>query len=61
LYGYRFQTICNTDAKSSSPKNLRKRKLFSEDKSSSTSKFDPGDYVSPKYVRKGKKHAIKLV
>jgi len=67
LYGYRLQTICDTDTededdKSSSPKNLQRRKLsFSEDESSSTSEFDPGDYVPPKYVHKGKRHTIKLV
>jgi len=64
---YRLQTICDTDTededdKSSSPKNLQRRKLsFSEDESSSTSEFDPGDYVPPKNIYKGKKHAIKLV
>ncbi|XP_011684601.1 PREDICTED: uncharacterized protein LOC105447960 isoform X2 [Wasmannia auropunctata] len=53
----RLQVICDTDTededdKSSSPKYLQGRKLsFSDDESSSTSEFDPGDYVPPKYIR----------
>jgi len=65
MWIYRLQTICDTDTededdKSSSPKNLQRRKLsFSEDESSSTSEFDPGDYVPPKNICKGKRHTIK--
>ncbi|XP_071559407.1 uncharacterized protein [Temnothorax nylanderi] len=54
----RLQTLCDTDTdddddkSSSEPKNLQGRKLsFSDDESSSTSEFEPGDYVPPKYVR----------
>ncbi|XP_018398780.1 PREDICTED: acidic repeat-containing protein-like [Cyphomyrmex costatus] len=53
----RLQAICDTDTededdKSRSPKNLQRRKLsFSDDESSNTSEFDPGDYVPPKHVR----------
>ncbi|XP_012543429.1 uncharacterized protein LOC105840891 [Monomorium pharaonis] len=52
----RLQTLCDTDTedeidKSSSPKSLHGRKLsFSDDESSSTSEFDPGDYVPPKFT-----------
>ncbi|EFN62275.1 Acidic repeat-containing protein [Camponotus floridanus] len=62
----RLQAICDIDTedendKSSSSKeksevpkkNLHRRRLsFSDDESSSTSEFDPGDYVPPKYIYK---------
>ncbi|KYM89459.1 Acidic repeat-containing protein [Atta colombica] len=51
----RFQAICDTDTededKSKRIKNLQRKLSFSDDESSSTSEFDPGDYVPPKHVR----------
>ncbi|XP_077264971.1 uncharacterized protein LOC143898972 isoform X3 [Temnothorax americanus] len=54
----RLQTLWDTDTddeddqSSSEPKKLQGRKLsFSDDESSSTSEFEPGDFVPPKYVR----------
>ncbi|XP_032664054.1 uncharacterized protein LOC116840865 isoform X2 [Odontomachus brunneus] len=59
----RIFSICDTDTEdeindqssSDSKKNFRQRKLsFSDDDSSSTSEFDPGDYVPPKLIPKKK-------
>ncbi|KYN34813.1 Acidic repeat-containing protein [Trachymyrmex septentrionalis] len=52
----RLQAICDTDTededdKSRRIKNLQRKLSFSDDESSSTSEFDPGDYVPPKHVR----------
>ncbi|XP_011868096.1 PREDICTED: uncharacterized protein LOC105562139 isoform X2 [Vollenhovia emeryi] len=53
----RLQVLCDPDTDdedkaSDDPKKLHGRKLsFSDEESSSTSEFDPGDYVGPKYVR----------
>lgn len=59
---YRILALCdshseNEDCESSddSKKNLRRKLSFNDDKSSSTSEFDPGDHVSPKHIpRKSK-------
>ncbi|XP_029666839.1 uncharacterized protein LOC115237741 [Formica exsecta] len=55
----RLQVICDTDTEdendkfSNSKKNLDRRRLsFSDDESSNTSEFDPGDYVPPKNICK---------
>lgn len=64
----RLQAICDTDTEdendksSSSKKNLNRRRLsFSDDESSNTSEFDPGDYIPPKNIsKKGKKKKISL-
>lgn len=51
--------INSSKKKSEVPKkNLHRRRLsFSNDESSSTSEFDPGDYVPPKNIyKKGKKY-----
>ncbi|XP_025986841.2 uncharacterized protein LOC105195266 isoform X2 [Solenopsis invicta] len=52
----RLQLLCDSDTedenyKSSSLGNLNRRRLSFSDESSSTSEFDPGDYVPPKYVQ----------
>lgn len=57
---FRILSICDTDTedevndKSSSDfkKSLRRKRLFSDADSSSTSKFDPEDYVPPKPISK---------
>ncbi|XP_050450103.1 germ cell nuclear acidic protein-like isoform X2 [Cataglyphis hispanica] len=54
----RLQVICDTDTEdendksSSSKKNLNRRLSFSDDESSNTSEFDPGDYIPPKSISK---------
>lgn len=65
----RLQVICDTDTEdendefSNSKKNLDRRRLsFSDDESSNTSEFDPGDYVPPKNIcKKGKKYQKKFL
>ncbi|XP_072756407.1 uncharacterized protein [Anoplolepis gracilipes] len=66
----RIQAICDTDTEdendksSNSKKHLdfRRRLSFSNDESSNTSEFDPGDYVPPKDIFRNisKKEAIRI-
>ncbi|CAL1688918.1 unnamed protein product [Lasius platythorax] len=55
----KLQALCDTDTEdendksSKSKKNIHRRRLsFSNDESSNTSEFDPGDYVPPKNICK---------
>lgn len=55
----RLQAICDTDTEDENDKfgnlkkNVNRRRLsFSDDESSNTSEFDPGDYVPPKSICK---------
>ncbi|XP_012214515.1 germ cell nuclear acidic protein isoform X2 [Linepithema humile] len=57
----RLQTICDTDTEDENDKSttsskslLRKKLSFSDDESSDTSEYDPGDYVPPKNIYKKK-------
>ncbi|KYN10507.1 Acidic repeat-containing protein [Trachymyrmex cornetzi] len=52
----RLQTICDTDTEDEDDesrriKNVQRTLSFSDDESSNTSEFDPGDYIPPKHVR----------